>query len=69
MNYCGILILLCLLALTIYVISQLKIIQDYGEPQYLLFLVLNYLKRKVIVVLSGIRWIFLDVKIRSPTRV
>lgn len=69
MNYCGILILLCLLFFIIYDIFQLKSIQDYGEPQYLHPLVSNYLKRKVMIVLGGIRGIFLDVKIRSPTRI
>ncbi len=68
MNYYGILILLCLFALIIYDIAKLKQIQDYGEPKYLPPLVSSYLKRKVMTVLDDIRGIFLNVKIRSPTK-
>ena len=67
MNYCVLLILLACLILSLYVINILRRPQDNGEYEYLPLLMSNYLKRKVIKALSGIREDFLDVKIRSPT--
>ncbi len=68
MNYYVLLVLFCLFALILCNMDALRRFQDGGAYEYLPLLMSNYLKRKVMKALSGIRGNFLDVKIRSPTK-